>query len=195
MIKVGITGGIGSGKSMICKVFLCLGVPVYHADFEAKVLTNTDSGIRNHLIDLLGEDIYSNGSLDRQKMAGLIFNNSGLLDRVNNIIHPRVAADFQNWIAHHANQPYIIQESAILFESNTYRFFDKIVTVASPEEIRIKRVINREGMTVETVKSIMQNQMPEEEKISRSHHVIINDGNILVLPQVLKLHAMLATAE
>jgi dephospho-CoA kinase len=194
MIKVGITGGIGSGKSLICKVFLCLGVPVYHADLEAKLLTNTDSGIRNQLTGLLGEDIYANGSLDRQKMAGLVFNNSGLLHNVNKIIHPRVAAHFQNWLKHHANQPYIIQESAILFESNTYRFFDKIVTVTSPEEIRIKRVISREGMTVETVRSIMQNQMPEEEKISRSHHVIINDENKLVLPQVLKLHAILATA-
>jgi dephospho-CoA kinase len=195
MIKVGITGGIGSGKSMICKVFLCLGVPVYHADIEAKVLMNTDSGIRNQLTDLLGEDIYTGDSLDRQKMAGLIFNNSGLLLHVNKIIHPRVTAHFQTWLTQHANQPYIIQESAILFESNTYRFFDKIVTVASPEEIRVKRVISREGMTVETVQSIMQNQMPEEDKISRSHHVIINDENKLVLPQILKLHAILATAE
>ena len=195
MIKVGITGGIGSGKSLICKVFLCLGVPVYHADIEAKVLTNTDSGIRNQLTGLLGEDIYANGSLDRQKMAGLIFNNSGLLLNVNKIIHPRVAAHFQNWLEQHTKEPYIIQESAILFESNTYKFFDKIVTVTSPEEIRMKRVISREGMTVETVRSIMQNQMPEEEKISRSHHVIINDENKLVLPQVLKLHALLAAAD
>jgi len=180
---------------MICRVFSCLGVPVYHADFEAKILTNTDSGIRKSLIDLLGEDIYSGASLDRQKMASLIFNNSGLLHQVNQIIHPKVAAHFLNWSANHSNHRYIIQESALLFESNTYGLFDRIVMIASPEEIRMKRVIRREGMTVETVTSIMQNQMPEEEKVSRSHHVIINDENTLVLPQILKLHAILAAAE
>lgn len=190
MIRVGITGGIGSGKSLICQVFSCLGVPVYYADIEARLLMDYDPEIQQELITILGADFYDRGMLNRNKMASAIFNNKYLLDRVNNLIHPRVAAHFSGWCARNAGFPYVIQESAILFESNAYQNFDKIITVTAPEEIRIQRVINRKNMTPEKAVSIMRNQLPETEKMSRSHHVIVNDGTELVIPQVLKLHTI-----
>ena len=192
MIRVGITGCIGSGKSLVCQVFSHLGVPVYYADLEAKILTDTDAGIRKELIGLMGENIYTGSQVNRQAMAKLIFNNTDLLRRVNRIIHPRVAEHFLTWCANHADIGYIIQESALLFESEAYQLFDRYVVVTSPEEIRLNRVLRREGMTTEIIKSIMHNQLSEEEKVARSHFVIINDEKTLLLPQVLKLHALFA---
>jgi dephospho-CoA kinase len=188
MIKVGITGGIGSGKTVVCQVFLKLGAPVYFADVEAKLLSETDRGIRKDLKALLGKDIYSGRTLDRSKMSDLVFGNRILLDGVNRIIHPKVAMHFQAWCREHARFDYIIQESAILFESSAYLLFDKTVTVTAPEELRIQRTVSRKSMTLEKIKAIMQNQMPEHEKVARSHHVILNDGAKLILPQILKLH-------
>ena len=188
MIRVGITGGIGSGKSLICQVFSCLGVPVYYADIEARLLMDYDPEIQQELKTILGAAFFDRGILNRNRMASAIFSDKSLLDRVNNLIHPGVAAHFSGWCKRHAGSPYIIQESAILFESNAYRNFDKIITVTAPEEIRIQRVITRKNMTPEKAASIMRNQLPEAEKLSRSHHVIVNDGTELVIPQVLKLH-------
>ncbi|MBN1924725.1 MAG: dephospho-CoA kinase [Prolixibacteraceae bacterium] len=190
MIKVGITGGIGSGKSMICKVYSRLRVPVYYADIEARLLMDYDPEIQQNLETILGAAFFDHGILNRNRMASAIFDDKSLLDKVNKLIHPRVADHFSEWCNRHAGFPYILQESAILFESNAYRNFDKIITVTAPEEIRIQRVIDRENMTPEKVAAIMRNQLPEEEKISRSHHVIVNDGTELVIPQVLKLHNM-----
>ncbi len=188
MIRVGITGGIGSGKSLICQVYSNLGVPVYYADIEARLLMDYDPEIQQELKTILGAACFSQGMLNHNKMASAIFSNKSLLNRVNNLIHPRVAAHFSSWCERHAGFPYVIQESAILFESNAYRNFDKIITVTAPEEIRIQRVLTRANMTKEKAASIMRNQLPESEKMSRSHHVIVNDGTELVIPQVLKLH-------
>jgi dephospho-CoA kinase len=193
MIKVGITGGIGSGKSLICQVFSKLKVPVYYADKAASFLTETDHEIRQRLISLLGDNIYTGQSLNKILMAKLIFNDKSLLKKVNQIIHPRVAAHFQEWYANHTACPYVIEESAILFESDADLAFDKIITVTSPEDIRIQRVILRKNMSLEKIKAIMKNQLPEQEKIVRSHHVIINDGTTLVIPQVLRLHQSFIT--
>lgn len=173
---------------MICQVFSHFRVPVYYADIEARLLMDHDPEIQQALKDVLGTGIFYQGILDRNKMASAIFRDKYLLDQVNSLIHPRVAAHFSEWCEHHAASPYIIQESAILFESNAYRNFDKIITVAAPEEIRIQRVIVRKNMTPEKAAAIMHNQLPEEEKICRSHYVIVNDGTKLVIPQVLKLH-------
>jgi dephospho-CoA kinase len=190
MIRVGITGGIGSGKSLICQVFSRLGVPVYYADIEARLLMDCDPEIQQELNTILGAAFFDQGILNRNRMASAIFNDKSLLDRVNNLIHPRVAARFSAWCELHDGFPYVMQESAILFESNAYRNFDKIITVTAPEEIHIQRVINRKNMTAEKAVSIMRNQLPEAEKLSRSHHVIVNDGTELVIPQVLKLHTI-----
>jgi dephospho-CoA kinase len=191
MIRVGITGGIGSGKSLVCQVFSRLGIPVYYADTAAKTLMEHDASIRNELISLLGEDIYYGDSLNRIKLSALIFHNEELLTKVNRIVHPRVAADFLKWCACFSVNHYIIQESAILFESEAYRLFDYIVLVTAPEEVRFRRVITREGMTAEKIQSIMKNQMQEEELRSRSQSILENDEKSLLLPQILKLHSEL----
>jgi len=188
MIKIGITGGIGSGKSLICEVFTRLGVPVYYADDEAHYITDHDPEIREKLISLTGDHVYSGTELNRQVLSAYIFNNKSLLEQVNQIIHPKVVTHFNYWCNHHADHPYIIQESAILFENDAYKYFDKIVTISAPEPIRIKRVLSRKNMTPEKIKAILRNQLDEKEKISRSHYIVINDNRQLVLPQILHLH-------
>ena len=188
MIKVGVTGGIGSGKSLVCQIFLRLGVLVYHSDIVARELMETDPAIRASLIRLMGEEIFTGQTLNRSVVSAMIFSNRSLLEKVNGIIHPRVAEHFIAWCKVQIKQAYVIQESALLFESKAYVMFDKYITVSAPEEVRIKRVVARKDMTVEKVRLIMENQLPEREKTVRSHHVIVNDDVTLVLPQVLKLH-------
>ena len=195
MKKAGITGGIGSGKTMVCCVFAALGVPVYHADRAARSLMETDGNIRQSLKDLLGDDIYKGNEPDRNRIAGLIFKDARLLEKVNAIIHPRVADDFSGWCIKHKDSPYIVHESALLFESNFYRLFDICITVTCPFDIRLQRILSREGMTLQKAERIMKNQLPEDEKIRRSHYHINNDGNTLVLPQVLKIHSALNVFE
>jgi dephospho-CoA kinase len=188
MIKVGLTGGIGSGKSMVCQVFSRLGVPVYHSDSFAKYLTETDGDIRDSLIRIMGDEVFIGTALNLPLMSALIFTNRSLLDKVNQIIHPRVAVHFTEWCRQHVNQAYVIQESAILFESRAFLMFDKYITVSAPEELRIKRVLSRKDMTVEKARLILENQLQESERVIRAHHVIINDDVTPVLPQVLQLH-------
>jgi dephospho-CoA kinase len=189
MIKVGITGGIGSGKSLVCQVFSRLGIPVYNADMAARKIMERDRAVRKKLTDMLGRDVYEGNSLNRIKMAGLIFNNGELLTRVNLIVHPAVTVDFQKWCDTVGNFRYVIHESAILFESEIYRLFDFIVLVTAPVEVRLKRVITRSGMTHEKIQSIMKNQPDEKENMLRSHLVLNNDGNNMILPRILDLHA------
>jgi dephospho-CoA kinase len=191
MIKVGITGGMGSGKSLVCQVFERLGIPVYYADEAARKLMEHDPVIRHDLMAWLGEDIYAGNSLDRVKMAGLIFTNPELLKIVNRIVHPRVAVDFQNWCDSYENKLYVIQESAILFESEAYRFVDFIVLVTAPEDVRFNRVITRDGMTPERIQAIMKNQWPDNQKTNRSQFVLHNDNKSLVLPGILDIHSQL----
>ncbi|HEX2396332.1 MAG TPA: dephospho-CoA kinase [Bacteroidales bacterium] len=193
MIKVGITGGIGSGKSVACRIFSILGVPVYNADAEAKTLTNTDPEIREQLISLAGEAVFTDQSLNRRYLSDLIFNNNELLARVNRIIHPRVEAHFIEWALLHSGSPYLILESAILFESNLYIHFDKIVTVTAPEDIRIRRALTRNNMTVEKIRSIMDSQLPEKEITEKSDYIVINDEKELIIPQILRLHQLFLT--
>jgi dephospho-CoA kinase len=195
MKKAGLTGGIGSGKTMVCCVFTALGVPVYHADGAARRLMETDETIRQSLKDLLGDDIYKGNEPDRNRIAELIFKDAQLLRKVNTIIHPRVADDFSGWCIRHKDSPYVIHESALLFESNFYRLFDIAITVTCPVDIRLQRILSREGMTRQKAERIMRNQLSEDEKITRSHYHINNDGHTLVLPQVLKIHSVLNVFE
>lgn len=188
MIKVGVTGGIGCGKSLVCQIFSRLGAPVYNSDQVAREIIETDPDVRNSLIRLMGEEIFTGRSLNRKVVSAIIFSDKPLLQKVNTIIHPRVAEHFMVWCGKQFSQPYVIQESALLFETGAYVMFDKCITISAPEELRIKRVVSRQEMTVEKVKLIMQNQLPEKEKIIGSHHVIINDEVIPLLPQVLRLH-------
>lgn len=188
MIKVGITGGIGSGKSLVCQVFTKLGAPIYDADSAAKRLSESDPGIMDNLTALLGRDIYSGGLLNRTKMAALIFNDKSLLEKVNQIIHPKVAEDFLLWCRDKTHHAYVIQESAILFESKVYMLFDKYITVTSPEDVRIQRILLRNEMTLDKIRAIINNQLTDPEKTARSHYVIDNDGIKPILPQILRLH-------
>lgn len=188
MIVVGITGGIGSGKSLVCQVFSTLKIPVYSSDDESKNISQNDPEIQRNLTALLGPEIYQHGILNRALMAEKIFRDETLLDSVNKIIHPKVAADFKLWLNRHAHKAYVIQESAILFESNAYLFCDIKVTVSSSEKLRISRVIQRKNMTMEKLKAIMQHQIPESEKVNRSDYVIENNESKLLIPQILQLH-------
>jgi dephospho-CoA kinase len=191
MIKVGITGGIGSGKTLACHVFSALGIPIYYADTAAKILTETDSDIRQSLIRLFGEKIYDGNRVNRTMLKGLIFNNEDLLSQVNQIIHPKVAADFIGWCNKYVTCNYIMHEAAILFESNAYKLFDRIITVIAPENVRTERILHREGMTQKLAKSIINNQLSDDEKVKLSDYVIVNDNKTLVIPQILKIHSEL----
>jgi dephospho-CoA kinase len=188
MIKAGITGGIGSGKSIVCRVFEVLGVSVYYSDTEAKKLYVTDMALREKMISLFGKNIYKKGGIDRQKLAGIIFSDAKMLKAVNHIVHSAVKEDFLKWSAIHSNGRYVIFESAVLAESRHIGLMDAVVAVTAPEQVRIDRVLERPGMTRKAVEAIIRNQMSDEERISLSDYVIINDDTHLILPQILKLH-------
>lgn len=188
MIKVGLTGGIGSGKTTVCKVFKQLGIPVYHADNQARVLSDTDQEIIGALSGLFGKNIYTPTGLDRKKLSEFIFTNSDLLHKVNAIIHPKVREDFNSWLNEHNKMMYIIHEAAILFESGLHTLFNKIITVTAPEEIRIRRIMEREAVSEDYVRNIIGNQWPERKKKNLSDYVIVNDQQRMILPQVLEIH-------
>lgn len=191
MIKVGITGGIGTGKSMVCNIFSKLGIPVYVADTEAKILMNTNSAIKQQLLALFGKDIYNeNDVLDRKKLSEIIFNDKIALAKVNAIVHPIVRKHFNKW-ADLQQSAYVIQEAAILFESGQNAYFDKIILVTAPYEIKIERVMKRDNISREKVIERMNNQLTDEEKIPKSDFIINNDNKSMVLPQVLEIHKKL----
>ncbi len=185
MLKIGLTGGIGSGKSIVAKAFEMLGIPVYVSDVEAKRLMNTNEIVQKQLIVRFGEDVYeSNGTLNRKRLADIIFNDSKALKDINSIVHPAVRKDFKLWCDKHASLSYVIQESAILFDTGLYRNFDKIITVSAEEEIRIQRVLKRDSSVLELVQKRIANQLPDEERIQKSDFVIYNNDE-LILPQVV----------
>lgn len=187
---VGLTGGIGSGKTTVAKLFGELGIPVYNSDMEAKKLTNTSKAIREELIDLLGNETYKNGSLDRKFMADKIFNDKNLLLKVNAIIHPRVAEHFKKWVSQQKSK-YVIKEAAILFESGSNAYCDVVILVTAPKEERISRVMKRDQVSREEVEARISNQWPDEKKMELSDYVIenihLNDTKI----QVSYIHSCL----
>lgn len=185
MIKLGITGGIGSGKSTVSEIFSLCGVPVYIADKESKRLTETSDIIREQLINMFGRELFANGVLNKSLLASYIFNNKEKLDAVNNIIHPVVKNDFCEWLLFNKNNMVVAQEAAILFESGFNRLMDKIVMVYTPLEMRIERVMLRDKVSREKVLERIQNQMPDEKKVELSDFVIVNDGTVSVIEQVL----------
>ena len=171
---VGLTGGIGSGKTTVAQVFKSLGVPVYNADEEAKLLMQSSDVIKQELIQLLGDDCYKGGQLNRSFIASKVFQDTVLLEKINAIVHPKVATHFEAWFSKQ-NSPYIIKEVAILFETSSQHLFDFIITVTSPIETRIQRVMDRDQKTKKEVLSVIKNQLPDSEKINQSHFVIFND--------------------
>ncbi len=191
MLKIGITGGIGSGKSTICKIFAALKIPVYNADVAAAVITHRSSEVKTQLISAFGEDIYEDGYLNRKKLAGIIFQDKRELEKVNSIIHPAVRNDYEKWAISNQSTPYTLKEAAILFESGAYRQVDKVITVFAPIDLRIKRVILRENISETEVLKRINSQMPEEEKLQKSDFIIYNDETQSVILQVLKIHNIL----
>lgn len=188
-VLVGITGGIGSGKSTVCKVFELLGIPVYYADDRAKEITNYDPELKEQIIRRFGKDSYINNTLNRAYLAQKVFADKDALNALNALIHPRVAMDFDNWITANNDRPYLLKEAALIFETKGNLKLDKVITVTAGEDIRIKRVLARDShRTEQDIKNIIEKQMPENQKISLSDTVINNNGDQLIIPKVLEFH-------
>lgn len=170
---VGLTGGIGSGKTTVAKQFQALGIPVYIADDEAKKLMNRSKIIKRKLIALFGDEAYKDNTLNRPFLADKIFNNAENLKKMNAVVHPKVASHFKNWVKKQTT-PYVLKESAILFENGAYKDCDLIITVTAPLELRKKRLLKRDNTTLEKIQAIINNQWSDESKISKSHFVITN---------------------
>lgn len=187
MIKLGITGGIGSGKTVVSDLLQICRIPVYIADVESKILTNTSSVIREKLIELFGNDIYNGFQLNKSLLASYIFNDKEKLQAVNNIIHPEVYKHFQKWCIDNNNCKIVAMESAILFESGFNKYVDKVIMVYTPLEIRIKRVMERDSISRDKVLERIKNQMPDKNKAEQSDFVIVNDNTESLILQVQKI--------
>lgn len=186
-IKIGITGGIGSGKSVVSHLLEVMGVPVYISDIETKKLTATDDCIRRKLITLLGEDVYAGGVLNKTLLANYLFSSPEHARQVNGIIHPRVKEDFRQWVERHGDFPIVGIESAILIEAGFASEVDAVVMVYASREIRLQRAMKRDGATRELIENRMRSQMNDEEKCRQADFVIINEGETPLIPQVLEL--------
>jgi dephospho-CoA kinase len=187
MTVLGITGGIGSGKSVVSQLLSLNGISVYIADTESKRLVSTSPAIREKLIHLFGEEIYAGGVLNKPFLASYIFNDKKVLETVNAIIHPEVGKDFQQWLQLHNRYDIVAQESAILFESGFNRLVDKVIMVYTPLEIRIRRVMERDNITRDKVLERIQSQMTDEEKVKLSDFVIVNDGTKSLIGEVFNI--------
>ena len=185
MITAGVTGGIGSGKTTVCKILEVFGVPVYYADVRAKQLYAESSTVKRKVKELFGDDIYFSGELNRAEVAKRIFNDKELLQKLNAIVHPAVEEDFKEWAEKHKNAPFVVKEAAILFENGGYKKLDFNILLTAPEDLRIKRVVKRDGIPEEQVKARIRNQWPDEKKIPLADFVIKCDEEHLVIPQVL----------
>jgi dephospho-CoA kinase len=190
MLKVGLTGGIGSGKTIAANVFEVLGIPVFYADRQAKELYH-QKDIRDEIKTLFGQDIYyKTGKLNTSKLASVVFNDSLLLQKLNEVIHPAVNRKFEKWISdnQHKGYSYVIKEAAIIFETGHYKSLDKTITVYAPESLRTERVIKRDNLPREQIQKRMQSQMDDNQKMQLSDYVIFNDNKELVVPQILFIH-------
>lgn len=194
-LQVGITGGIGSGKSIVCNIFRILGIPVYDADKRAKWLANNHPEVKKLIISYFGEEAFLKGSLNRQFLAGEVFSNAEKLEKLNSFIHPKVAEDYKNWVNEHKEYPYLLKEAALLFESDSYKKLHKIITVFAPEKVRINRILVRDPQrTTEEIQNIINKQLPEKEKLEKADFIIKNDERTLVTKQVLEIHDSLLEA-
>ena len=190
---VGLTGGIGSGKTTVAHMFKALGVPVFNSDDEAKVLMNSSMIIKQEIIELLGENSYKNDTLNKPYIASQIFNTKAVLKKINAIVHPKVAAAFDTWVSKQ-NTPYVIKEVAILFETRTESLVDYIITVIVPLETRIQRVMERDQKSRKAVEIIIENQLSDSEKIKKSHYVIENSNRLTTEKKVLEIHTKILDA-
>ena len=190
MVRVGLTGGIGSGKSTVAHVFEILGIPVYYADKEAKRLMNEDPEIKKQLVEHFGEEAYADNLLNRRFIAEIVFKDKEKLQLLNSLVHPITIRKAEEWMLQHQT-PYVIKEAALIFESGSQENLDYVIGVSAPLNLRIQRTIKRDGVSREEVLSRMQNQIQETIKMRLCDFVIRNDEQHLVLPQVLALHEKL----
>lgn len=190
MLSVGLTGGIGSGKTTIAAVFDALGIPVYNADAAAKRLMNEDEMLKAQLLDMFGEGLYKKNQLDRAYLANIVFGNKEKLKALNNLVHPLTIADATLWFQKQTS-PYAIKEAALIFESDSWKDLDAVIGVSAPETVRIQRVMKRDNIDAQQVAARMAQQMDEAQKMSKCDYIITNDDVSIVMPQILKIDLLL----
>jgi len=188
MKKVGLTGGIGSGKTTISKIFGILGIPVFNSDDEAKFILAYNQNVHQLLREHFGDSAFLDNFPNRQKIAKIVFENPAKLSILNSIIHPRVGERFSDWINQHKNAPYIIKEAAIIFETNIDQQLDLVINIESPLDLRMQRVLNSRGMKEKEFLLRAKNQMTDEERSKRSKFAIYNDEKHLLIKQILEIH-------
>ena len=192
MKKIGITGGIGSGKTTVCKIFESLDIPVYYADKEAKKIMASNLSVKKQVKDLIGEEaFFKNGKPDRNYIAAKIFTDKELLAKINEIVHPAVQLDADRWVEIMKNEGksrYCLKEAALLVETGSYKSLHALIVVTCPEDIRIHRVMKRDKLKFEDVMRKVRNQTPEEDKVKLADFVIVNDGKSSLIPQVWAIH-------
>ncbi|MEA3452339.1 MAG: dephospho-CoA kinase [Bacteroidota bacterium] len=187
MLKIGLTGGIGSGKTTVAKIFETLKIPVYYADTEAKKILNDNISVKKQIIKTFG-NIYSENIIDKKKLAYIVFNNTKKLAELNSIVHPAVNIHFKKWCKEKENYNYTIKEAAILFESGAYKKMDKIINVYAPVDIRIKRVCLRDNVKKEDVLNRINNQFDDKKRIELSDFIVHNYNEHMIIHQVLSIH-------
>lgn len=187
MLKIGLTGGLGSGKSTVAHIFEVLGIPVYYADAASKRLMNDDEKVKADVQKAFGKEVYPNGKLDRKYLSEIVFNDKKKLEILNLIVHPATLRDAEDWL-NKQTTPYAIKEAALIFESGSDKFLDIVIGVKSPLPLRLQRAMKRDNINSEEAMARIEKQMDEETKLSRCDFVIINDEQQMIIPQVLELH-------
>lgn len=190
MLKIGLTGGIGSGKTTVAQVFEKLGVPVFYADLEAKACMQSDTVLLKQLKSVFGEDIYLRGVLQQNQLANIVFNDEQALKTINDLVHPAVQKSFEKWCAEQ-NTPYVLKEAAILFESGSDKGLDQVICVSAPDNLRVQRVVSRDDVTESQVLERISKQWGQSRKIGLANFHIINDEKQLLIPQILAIHQLL----
>ena len=187
MKKIGITGGIGSGKTYVASVFQSLGIPIFNADIQAKKIMTSSEKLIKLAKEEFGNDIYKDSDLNKEKLASIVFSNSDKLQKLNSLVHPIVKEEFNNWYKKQTS-PYVIKEAAILFESNSHIGLDAVICVSAPLDLRMKRLLNRDDYSEKEIKKRIENQISQEEKEKLSDYIIVNDEKELLLPKIIKIH-------
>jgi len=191
MLRIGLTGGIGSGKSYISDIFRHLGVKVFNADEIAKEILDSNFEVRIKLSKLFGEDIYIDEKFNRQEAAKRVFNDGELLRKMNAIVHPEVLTSFDSWAKSYSFLPYVMKEAAIIFESGANKFLDAVINISAPEDMRIRRVMIRDGASKDEVMARMEHQWSEKKRIDMADFVLVNDEESMLIPQIIKIHSAL----
>jgi dephospho-CoA kinase len=187
MLRIGLTGGIGSGKSTVARIFEVLGVPVYKADDAAKRMMTEDANLRGHIISAFGPESYTDDVLNRKYLSAQVFNNEEKLNQLNSLVHPATLRDAEEWMKRQ-EAPYAIKEAALIFESGSQKMLDYVIGVKAPLALRIERTMKRDNITSGEVEARINLQMNEDKKLSLCDYIIVNDEKQMLIPQVLALH-------